>query len=239
MPLERKAFETQADSLSATGLTVARGGRLVFKGVDFSIGAGDALIVKGPNGAGKSTLIRTVAGLVPVLSGTMTLSVAGKPVDRPDVGIHLAYVGLQDGTKPTMTAEETLLFWRSVHGHVPDAAIITSALDRFGLSRRSALQTRYFSTGQKRRLALARLIAVPAPVWLLDEPTVGLDTDAVAALEDCLAAHRERGGLTILATHTPIGLTGSPLTVDLADHQPDAETALAALTGEDLAEDAS
>ena len=227
-----------ANALTATGLSVARGGRLVFRGVDFTVAPGEALRVKGPNGAGKSTLIRTLAGLVPALSGTVSITRDGRVLERGEVGSALAYVSLQDGAKPTMTAEEKLRFWRAVHGHAADPALVASALDTFGLSRRTDLQTRYFSTGQRRRLALARLVAVPAPIWLLDEPTVGLDTDAVAALEALLATHHADGGVSVLATHTPIRIDGPSLGVDLAEHQPDAETALAALTGDDMVENA-
>jgi heme exporter protein A len=170
---------------------------MVFSGLSFHLSEGEALVLTGPNGSGKSSLLRLVAGLVPTFSGTLEWT--GAPGS-------IAYLGHQDAVKPTLTARETLRFWGAVAGAAPDAAAIGAALAAVGLDGLDDLPCRYLSAGQRRRLALARLELGRAELWLLDEPTLGLDIASVARLEARLAQHRAAGGIVMLATHVPLAL---------------------------------
>jgi heme exporter protein A len=186
-----------ATLLKADCLACLRGGRLVFAGLSFRLDAGEALVLTGPNGSGKSSLLRLVAGLVPAYAGTLNWS--GAPGS-------IAYLGHQDAVKPALTPRETLRFWGAVCGAAPKAAAIDAALAAVGLEGVDALPCRYLSAGQRRRLALARLEIDPAQLWLLDEPTLGLDVASVARLEARVARHRARGGIVMLATHVPLAV---------------------------------
>jgi heme exporter protein A len=186
-----------ATLLTVDCLACLRGGRMVFSGLSFHLSEGEALVLTGPNGSGKSSLLRLVAGLVPTFSGTLEWT--GAPGS-------IAYLGHQDAVKPTLTARETLRFWGAVAGAAPDAAAIGAALAAVGLDGLDDLPCRYLSAGQRRRLALARLELGRAELWLLDEPTLGLDIASVARLEARLAQHRAAGGIVMLATHVPLAL---------------------------------
>jgi heme exporter protein A len=189
-----------APSLTADDLACLRGGRLVFAGLSFRLDAGEALVLTGPNGSGKSSLLRLVAGLVPVFAGRLDWT--GAPGS-------IAYLGHQDAVKPALTPRETLRFWGATAGAAPDAATIGAALAAVGLAGLDDLPCRYLSAGQRRRLALARFELGPARLWLLDEPTLGLDTASVARLEARIARHRAGGGIVMLATHVPLALDGA------------------------------
>ena len=186
-----------ATLLTARSLACLRGGRLVFAGLSFRLDAGEVLVLTGPNGSGKSSLLRLVAGLVPAFAGTLDWT--GTPGS-------IAYLGHQDAVKPILTPRETLRFWGAVAGAAPDAAAIDAALAAVGLDGLDELPCRFLSAGQRRRLALARFELDPARLWLLDEPTLGLDMTSVARLEARVARHRARGGIVMLATHVPLAL---------------------------------
>jgi heme exporter protein A len=188
------------------GLVCVRGERMVFAGLDFAVPAGGALLLTGPNGSGKSSLLRMLAGLLPPAAGL--LAWGGEPIakDRAAHRARLHFVGHQDALKPLLTVAETLAFWSGLRTDTPK---LDAALSRFRLSPLAATQCRLLSAGQRHRLSLARLVASPAPLWLLDEPTTGLDRDAVADLEAAIAAHRADGGIAIVSTHTPIALPGA------------------------------
>ena len=181
------------------GLGCQRGGRLVFDRLDFTLASGGVLILKGPNGSGKSSLLRTMATLVRPARGALLWD--GAPVmDDPQAHAgNLHYVGHADAAKPAMTAEELLTFWSGMRGG--SGVSVAAALEHFGIGHRADFPARYLSSGQKRRLALARLLVSEAPLWILDEPTVGLDVDGVSALEAAIATHRTRGGMIVAATH--------------------------------------
>lgn len=177
--------------LSVTELGVARGGVPVLEGVSFSLGAGEALILRGPNGIGKTTLLRSIAGLQPPLAG------------RVEAGPEsLVYAGHADGIKAPLTVAENLGFWAQVFGTNDLAA----AIEAFGLGPLAGRPAGALSAGQKRRLGLARLLVTGRPVWLLDEPTVSLDTDAVAMFAAAMRAHLAGGGAALIATHIDLGL---------------------------------
>ena len=187
--------------LKASDLACIRGGRQVFFGIGFAVGAGRALLVTGPNGAGKSSLLRLIAGLLRPVAGGLTLE-GGDP--ELTIGEQAHYLGHQDALKPSLTVSENLAFWIQFLDGSQTA--MAGALEAVGLAGIAALPAAYLSAGQRRRLSIARLIAVKRPIWLLDEPTSALDAAARAALATLMAAHRSGGGLIVAATHGPIGL---------------------------------
>ncbi|MBI4967903.1 MAG: heme ABC exporter ATP-binding protein CcmA [Rhodospirillales bacterium] len=194
---------------SGENLVCARGGRTVFAKLGFDLAPGQALILLGPNGSGKSSLLRVMAGLIRPIQGRLLWD--GEPVaDDPQAhGGRLHYVGHHDAVKPVLTVAETLAFWAGLHGGATVGERIARALDGFGLRRLADVPGRMLSAGQKRRLNLARLLAAPAPLWLLDEPSVALDRASVKALEGEIAAHRAQGGMVVVSTHADIGLEGA------------------------------
>ena len=172
-------------------LAVARGGVPVLEGISFQLSAGAALVLRGPNGAGKTTLLRSLAGLQPPLAGHIGL-------DRD----AMAYAGHADGIKATLTVQENLEFWARVFG----TQGVQPALEAFNLQPLAARAAGNLSAGQKRRLGLARMVVTGRPVWVLDEPTVSLDVDAVAMFASAVRAHLAQGGMALLATHIDLVL---------------------------------
>lgn len=185
-------------TLTADNLTCERGGRIVFAGIGFSLGEGQLMQLTGPNGAGKSSLLRLIAGLNEATAGTLVL--AGGDSDLT-IGQQAHYIAHQEAVKTALTVEENLAFWRDFLG----GGSLETALEAFALSRFASFQAGLLSAGQKRRLALARLALITRRLWLLDEPTVGLDTASLARLVAVMSAHLDRGGMIIAATHVPLG----------------------------------
>jgi heme exporter protein A len=181
-------------------LTCNRGGRDVFAGLSFSLRGGEALIVAGRNGAGKSSLLRVVAGLVRAAAGTLVLRGGN---DDLSVAEQCHYIGHQDALKPALSAAENLTFWADYLG---GAGSIAKALDAVGLRTLADLPAAYLSAGQRRRLSLARLVAVKRPVWLLDEPDATLDAPAQQKLTAIMNTHLKSGGIILAAAHEPLGL---------------------------------
>jgi heme exporter protein A len=190
--------------LVGSDLVCIRGGRQVFSGVGFAVDAGAALLVTGPNGAGKSSLLRLIAGLVGVAGGGIALDGGDGELT---IGEQAHYLGHQDALKSSLSVEENLAFWASVLGD--GTARVGTALAAVGLDSLARLPAIYLSAGQRRRLSIARLIAIARPIWLLDEPTSGLDASGQAMLADLMRAHLAAGGLILAATHGPIGLDGA------------------------------
>ena len=196
--------------LSASDLACIRGGRQVFRNVSFALDEGAALVVSGPNGAGKSSLLRLVAGLIGPSQGRLALE-GGDP--ELTIGEQSHYLGHQDALKPALSVHENLAFWTDFLragdplGKNPPKEM--GALAAVGLDGLARLPAAYLSAGQRRRLSLARVIAVARPIWLLDEPTSTLDIAAQAILADLMRAHCAGGGLILAATHGPIGLEGA------------------------------
>ena len=187
--------------LTAVDLACHRGGRDVFTGISFAVGAGEALIVTGRNGAGKSSLLRTIVGLVRTAGGRLSLE-GGDP--ELTIAEQAHYLGHLDALKPSLSVEENLRFWAGFFGG--GAVELRPALEAVGLATLSDLPAAYLSAGQRRRLSIARLLAVKRPIWLLDEPTSTLDTTAQGRLAEFMRSHLAGGGLILAATHGPTGL---------------------------------
>jgi heme exporter protein A len=197
-----------APDLIAEELACRRGARLVFAGLSFRLPAGGALVLTGANGSGKSSLLRLVAGLLAPAAGRLWWGAAPVAADLAGHHAGLHYIGHLDAVKPVMTPREILGFWRALRGldGAGSAPAVRDALAAFALDAVADWPCRWLSAGQRRRLALARLLAAPAPLWLLDEPTSALDDDSQARLGQMIAAHRAAGGRVLLATHAAIAL---------------------------------
>ncbi len=189
--------------LIADQLTVSRGGEIVFCDLGFRVAAGAALVVTGPNGAGKSTLLRTLCGLIEPAAGSARIEgVAGD--EPPLLGEYCHYLGHENGMKPALTVASNLAFWRGFLGAPRDE--IDQALGKIGLEHVAQLPFAHLSAGQRRRVALARLLVSYRPVWLVDEPISGLDERARATFAGLANHHLNSGGIIIAATHEPLGI---------------------------------
>lgn len=194
--------------LAGHGLGCVRGGRNIFSALDFEVAAGQALAVTGVNGAGKSSLLRIIAGLLPAASGTITLQGPETDLTLPE---QAHYLGHRDALKPSLSVLENLEFWRAfIGGDVADA---TASLDAVGLAHAIHLPAGFLSAGQRRRLSIARLLAVRRPVWLLDEPTSALDAKGQTMVAALMADHLTRGGIILAATHGPLGISAQELRI--------------------------
>ena len=189
-------------------LTCIRGEREVFAGLDFALDAGEALLVTGPNGSGKSSLLRLMAGLGRPAAGTVAWDGASIADDRDAHAARLHYVGHLDAVKPALSVAENLAVWVRCKG-AGATGVVDEALDVAGLAGLRDLPGRLLSAGQRRRLALARTVATPASLWLLDEPTTALDRESVTAFEDVVARHRGGGGLVVVATNVELAVAGA------------------------------
>jgi heme exporter protein A len=187
--------------LSGNNLACSRGGREVFAGLSFSLSGGEALLVTGRNGAGKSSLLRMIAGLVRMSAGRLDLSGAEHDATLPE---QSHYLGHQDAVKPSLSVGENLQFWTDFLATGRGA--IEPALNAVDLSPLADLPAAYLSAGQRRRLSIARLIAVQRPIWLLDEPTSALDAPSQKRLAKLMRGHLGNGGMIVAAAHGPIGL---------------------------------
>ena len=190
--------------LEARDLACLRGDRAVFAGLSFALAPGEALLLTGANGAGKSTLLRILAGLLPAAEGAVLWQGQDIGEDAAADARRTRYVSHQDALKPALSVTENLAFFARLQG-----GAVAPALAALGLTPLADLPARVLSSGQKRRLALARLALSPAPLWLLDEPTTGVDAASVEGLRPLLAAHRAAGGVVVAATHIPLPLDGA------------------------------
>jgi heme exporter protein A len=200
----RRAAKVVSMRLSAVDLACRRGGREVFAGIAFGLGGGQALAVTGRNGAGKSSLLRIVAGLLSPAGGRLWLE-GGDP--ELTIAEQAHYLGHQDAMKPSLTVSENLQFWT---GFFDGGAIkVQEVLESVGLGGIAALPAGYLSAGQRRRLSIARLLAVKRPIWLLDEPASTLDAAGRERLTAFMQSHLAGGGLILAATHGALGLSAA------------------------------
>jgi heme exporter protein A len=185
-----------------------RGGREVFAGLDFEAPSGEMLAVTGPNGSGKTSLLRLIAGLLVPADGAISLDGAEPELTLPE---QAHYLGHRDALKPALSVLENLSFWRDfLGGDVFDAG---DSLASVGLGHAGDLPAAYLSAGQRRRLSLARLLAVRRPVWLLDEPTAALDAAGQDLFGKIVRDHLARGGIIVAATHGPLGIDARELKI--------------------------
>jgi heme exporter protein A len=194
--------------LSGRGIRCVRGGREVFSGLDFEACSGEALAVTGPNGAGKTSLLRLIAGLLAIAGGSIGLEGGETELTLPE---QAHYLGHRDALKPALTVVENLSFWRDFFGG--EAFDSAGSLAAVGLDHAAHLPAAFLSAGQRRRLSIARLLAVRRPVWLLDEPTSALDAAGQSLFAGLMGEHLARGGLIIAATHAPLGMPSKELRI--------------------------
>jgi heme exporter protein A len=187
----------QEISLAAHDIACQRGGRLLFEGLSFSLLPGESLLVTGPNGAGKTSLLRMIAGLLPLHGGRLDGGHSDVPL--PEL-CH--YVGHLNGIKSALTLSENVAFWAQFLGG--GSGDVEAAFHSLGLGSIEALPAGLLSAGQKRKLALMRLFAAPRPIWLLDEPSVSLDTASVAVLGKAISRHLASGGIAVVASHVAL-----------------------------------
>ena len=194
--------------LLGSGLRCVRGGREIFSRLDFEASAGEALAVTGRNGSGKTSLLRLIAGLLAISGGSVILKGGDAELTLPE---QAHYLGHRDALKPALSVMENLGFWRDFLGG--EAFDPAESLAAVGLDHAGHLPAAYLSAGQRRRLSLARLIAVRRPVWLLDEPTTALDDAGQSLLTTLMRDHLGRGGLVVAATHAPLGIEARELRI--------------------------
>ena len=178
--------------LKARNLASRRGGRIVVAGIDLTVDRGGLYVLRGANGSGKTSLLRTLAGFSPPASGSL---------ERTDG--QATFLGHVDGLKAALTARENISFWRALYRSPSDAA--GRAVERLGVSPFIDQRASSLSAGQKRRLALCRVALSGRALWLLDEPTAGMDAANIAAVINLIQDHCGEGGAAIVATHEPLG----------------------------------
>jgi len=197
---------------------------VIFSGLDFAVPPGGALILNGPNGSGKSSLLKIIAALLPAHSGLLSVGSEDILGDRDWISRNLCYLAHKNGLKPDMTVAENLTFWASMMYH--DSNIgpnINDIAAQVGLAHCRDLAIRFLSSGQARRAALARVLCHPGRIWLLDEPTVGLDANGAALLAGLMNDHLAQGGRILAASHINLGIDPDKSTgLDMADFSPGA-----------------
>jgi heme exporter protein A len=194
--------------LSGRDVRCVRGGREVFSRLDFDTSSGEALAVTGPNGAGKTSLLRLIAGLLLPSAGSIELQGGESELSLPE---QTHYLGHRDALKPALSVAENLEFWRDFFGG--EAGSADESLAAVGLDHAAHLPAAYLSAGQRRRLSLARLLAVKRPIWLLDEPAAALDASGQRLFIGLMGEHLAQGGMVIAATHGPLGIASRALRI--------------------------
>ena len=197
-----------ANTLRVEGLACERGARMLFRGLDFGLNAGEWLHVRGANGAGKTSLLRLLAGLAVPHDGVVRWNGSELARAGDDFRGAVLYLGHRSGLKEDLSALENLRLAAALDGQHLDEVSVLQALARLGLRGREELPLRALSQGQHRRALLARLLLRPAALWILDEPLSALDTSAVDLIGELVEEHLHAGGLAVLTSHQAIGLSG-------------------------------
>jgi heme exporter protein A len=202
---------TALDQIEAKDLACERGGRAVFRDLQFSLSRGAALSLEGANGAGKTSALRIVAGLLSPSAGEIVFRGSDKKItDGEERGRLVAWLGHLDGIKNQLTVSENAQFFAALYSSSGD---VGQTLERVGLARALSLPAQYLSAGQRRRLALARLVLSNRPLWLLDEPLAALDTSGKALIAELMNEHCGAGGMVLAATHDPLGIDAKRLSI--------------------------
>jgi heme exporter protein A len=210
--------------LLGRGVGCVRGGRDVFSGLDFEVPAGEALAVTGRNGSGKTSLLRLIAGLLTPAGGSIALEGGEAELTLAE---QAHYLGHRDALKPALSVLENLAFWRDfLGGEIGEAGAnlpgsLAQSLASVGLDHATDLPAAFLSAGQRRRLSIARLVAVRRPIWLLDEPSTALDTAGQSLFSALMHSHLAAGGIIIAATHGPLGIEAQELRIGGAAIQGD------------------
>jgi heme exporter protein A len=189
-----------ARNLTVSSLYCSRGGHEILADLSFSVAPKTMLLLRGPNGAGKSTLLMCLAGILRPDEGTIDWQ-GRDPEALPGADMH--FIGHRPAIKSGLTVRENLGFWADIHGVGPQ--FVDKALESAGLAHAADFDAAYLSAGQVRRLSLARLIAIPRPIWLLDEPTAALDAQGDQWVAELIEQQVQNGGLVVAATHLDIG----------------------------------
>ncbi|MEW5904251.1 MAG: cytochrome c biogenesis heme-transporting ATPase CcmA [Pseudomonadota bacterium] len=198
----------QLAKLEVLDLACERGDHRLFSGLGFTLSSGELMQVQGENGKGKTTLLRALCGFVQPVAGEVRW--CGRKVEEWDDAFHaqMCYLGHHNAIKDELTALENLQLSAGLVGvHLDDKAAL-EALRRMGLRRKEHLPVRVLSQGQRRRVALSRLLVVQAPLWVLDEPLTALDVGAVGMMQELIGEHLSNGGMTIFTTHQPLQVAG-------------------------------
>ena len=190
--------------LTVENLELTRGELEIVSQLSFQLSAGEALVVTGENGSGKSTTLRGIAGLHPLTKGSVTLRDENGKVFEGHIREYCHYLGHENGMKGSLTVRENLKFWQEFFGD--QELTIEQALDEVDLAHAIDLPFSYLSAGQKRRAAIAKLLVSDRPIWVLDEPTAGLDAGSVKIFSSLAKVYCDSGGILIAATHLPLGI---------------------------------
>ena len=191
--------------LTSNNLACTRGDRVLFEGLSFRLERGQALAVEGANGAGKTSLLRLIAGFMSPSAGQLlVIADKGESADAEERGKQVGWLGHQDGLKPQLTVREQLSFFAALYGSDAD---LDAALADVGLTRQKHFPCRFLSAGQRRRLALARLMVSARSLWLLDEPYAALDSEGQSMIAQTMTRHCVGGGMVIAATHDPLNFS--------------------------------
>jgi len=201
-------FMQQAPLLEVKDLACERGDHRLFSGLNFALAPGELMQVQGPNGSGKTTLLRSLCGFVQPVQGTVHWN--GQDIGEWDDDFHaeMCYLGHLNAIKDELSAMENLQMSAGLAGYTVSDQQAVAALRRMGLQRREHLPVRVLSQGQRRRVALARLLIGDAHLWILDEPLTALDVGAVGLMQELIGEHLSKGGMTIFTTHQPLHVAG-------------------------------
>lgn len=198
--------------LDVTNLTCVRGDRRLFSDLNFAVTSGKVIEVRGPNGSGKTSLLRIICGLASPASGEVRWNETNIQTLGEDYFGSVAYVAHQNGVKDELSVIENLLFSTAVAGARISRQQANTILERVGLERQRDLPVRFMSAGQRRRLAMSRLLAGAAPLWVLDEVTSSLDEEGLALAAEMISEHLASGGLAVISAHQDFGLDPASIT---------------------------